>query len=114
MERSRSDDTAPPALRRFTELFNGGKYWDSHEALEEAWRENGSEFYHGLILYASAMVHVTRQNPHGVRAQLTKAERVLSPYRPRHLGVDVDAIFDDAAARMERWDRPIPPLTLRA
>lgn len=112
MEHPAPPDSAP--LRRFAELFNAGKYWESHEVLEGPWRENGSEFYHGLILYASAMVHVTRHNAHGVHAQLAKTERALEPYRPEHRGVDVEAIFRDAAARMERWDRPIPPLTLRA
>jgi len=97
-------------LADFVRTFNAGRYWEAHEVLEAAWRESKSEFYHGLILYASAMVHVERGNAHGVTAQLGKAVRALAPYRPGHMGVDVEAIFRDAAARAERWDRPIPPL----
>lgn len=84
----------PVPLREFLELFNRREYWDSHEALEDAWRRTGSEFYHGLILYASAFVHARRGNAHGVVAQLEKAERALGPYTPAHLGIDVDAILE--------------------
>ncbi len=102
----------PSPLHEFLRTFNAGRYWEAHEVLEAAWRANRSEFYHGLILYASAMVHVERGNAHGVAAQLAKATHALAPYRPRHMGVDVEGIFRDAAARAERWDLPIPPLRL--
>lgn len=87
----------PAAYLRFIELFNAERFWDSHEALEDAWRETGSGFYHGLILFASAFVHVRRGNPHGIEAQLGKAADALEPFRPRHLGLDVDALLDHAA-----------------
>ena len=87
----------PQALHRFLELFNAREYWESHEVLEGPWREGGSDFYQGLILYASAFVHAQRGNPHGVGAQLVKAERKLAGYRPCYLGVDVDAVLAHAA-----------------
>lgn len=93
------------ALVRFTELFNAGRYWDSHEVLEEPWRANGSDFYHGLILFASAFVHAQRGNPHGVRAQLEKAERYLGGYRPAYLGVDVEGLLRHAADTREKAAR---------
>ncbi len=87
----------PQALHRFLELFNAGEYWESHEVLEGPWREEGSDFYQGLILYASAFVHAQRGNPRGVGAQLEKTERKLAGYRPFYLGVDVDAVLAHAA-----------------
>lgn len=87
----------PRPLLDFVDLFNREEYWESHEALEDAWRETGSDFYQGLIIYASAFVHARRGNAHGVRAQLEKAEAYLAPYRPTHLGIDVDALFRHAA-----------------
>ena len=102
----------PAELRRFVALFNRGAFWESHEMLEGAWRATGSPFYQGLILYASAFVHVFRRNPHGVRAQLAKAEARLATYRPAYLGVDVDALFEaaDAARRaLDRGDVPRAP-----
>ena len=87
----------PRALLDFVALFNRAAYWESHELLEEPWREGRSEFYHGLILYASAFVHVQRGNPRGIVAQLEKAERCLAPYRPVYLGLDVDELLSHSA-----------------
>ncbi|MFW6201953.1 MAG: DUF309 domain-containing protein [Gemmatimonadota bacterium] len=86
----------PAAFDRFVDLFERGEYWASHEALEAPWRRNGSRFYHGLILFASAFVHVERGNPHGIDAQLRKAERALEPFRPTYHGLDVEALLDHA------------------
>jgi predicted metal-dependent hydrolase len=87
-----------PALQHFLVLFNQQKYWEAHEALEAEWRLTGSEFLHGLILYASAWVHVQRGNAHGVLAQLAKAGTALEPYRPTQDGVNVEEILRTARA----------------
>lgn len=79
----------PAPLRDFLTLYGAGRFWESHEALEGAWREGRSDFYQGLILYASAWVHWERRNAHGVRAQLGKALERLSPYPDAYLGLDV-------------------------
>lgn len=88
----------PEPLRRFVALFNAGAYWESHEALESAWRRSGSRLYKGLILYASALVHARRGNAHGVRAQLAKALPELARYPDRYLGLDLAAVRCDLAA----------------
>lgn len=86
----------PDALRRYVVLFNRGSYWDSHEVLEEQWRENGSDFYQGLILLASAFVHLRRGNAAGIVSQLRKAEDALRSYAPSYLGLDVSEILHRA------------------
>jgi predicted metal-dependent hydrolase len=86
-----------PAYAEFIDLVNRGDFWESHEALEAAWRRTGSEFYHALILYASAFVHVKRGNRHGIAVQLGKAIPLLERRRPHYLGLDVDAILSHAA-----------------
>ncbi|MBI4538439.1 MAG: DUF309 domain-containing protein [Gemmatimonadetes bacterium] len=96
----------PPALADFVALFNAQRFWESHEALEDAWRRTRSEFYHGLILYASAWVHLQRRNPHGMAIQLGKAERSLAEYRPAYLGIDVDALLENARRVRERVRPP--------
>ncbi len=117
----------PTALEAFVELFNQEAFWESHEVLEGPWRETGSDFYHGLILYASAFVHVQRANPHGIRAQLAKAERFLREFRPAYLGVDVGPLLSHARVCRklmdehpdtpgDRWKEviPFPKIRLRA
>lgn len=82
----------PAAYAAFLERFARGEFWQAHEVLEPAWRENRSAFYKGLILLASAFVHAGRGNVHGVGAQLGKAARELAPYAPEYLGLDVSAL----------------------
>jgi uncharacterized protein len=115
----------PSVLREFVRLFNAEAFWECHEVLEGPWREHRSPFYHGLILYASAFVHLQRKNPHGVRAQLEKTLKRLDPLPDTYLGVDLAALRRAArrigekvpapdAAESPAWtDRiPYPLLTL--
>ncbi len=117
----------PTPHEAFVELFNQEAFWESHEVLEGPWRETGSDFYHGLILYASAFVHVQRGNPHGIAAQLVKAERFLQEFRPAYLGIDVAPLLSHAGvcrkvvlenpdAPRDRWKEVIrfPKIRLRA
>jgi uncharacterized protein len=99
-----------PDFDRFLDLFNRGHFWDSHEVLEGPWRRTGSEFFHGLILLASAFVHVLRGNRHGIAAQLAKADAALTRFRPHYFGLDVDAILDHAATcRQIVAENPVAP-----
>jgi predicted metal-dependent hydrolase len=109
----------PLSLRRFVELFRAGRFWDSHEVLEDRWRDTGSDFLQGLILYASAWVHWERRNAHGVRAQLRKARTRLSGYPDDYLGLDVQAIREhcatvrrEVAADPDGWPERVAPLPL--
>lgn len=114
-----------PAFLHFLDLFNQGEFWESHEALEGPWRETGSEFYHALILFASAFVHVQRGNRHGIAAQMGKAEPLLQKHADHYLGIDVDALLSHATivrhlvaenrdAPNDAWSVliPIPRITL--
>jgi len=112
------------AYGEFLDLFNRSQFWESHEALEDAWRRTGSEFYHALILYASAFVHVRRGNRHGIAAQLGKAQPLLESRRPHYLGLNVDAMLEHALicrhivaenreAPSEAWTLLIPMPQLR-
>jgi uncharacterized protein len=114
----------PDALWEFAALFNRGEFWESHEVLEAPWRQARSDFLQGLILVASAWVHVGRGNPRGISAQLRKAESRLSPYRPAYLGVDVDtllahlertrtAVGRHAGAPAAAWTGLAPPPEIR-
>ncbi len=106
----------PPALLEFLAVFAEGRYWDSHEILEGPWRALRSDFYQGLILYASAWVHWERGNAHGVSAQLAKALERLESYPAQYLGIDVAAlrrhcteVRDVIAADPDRWASRVRP-----
>jgi predicted metal-dependent hydrolase len=98
------------ALETFVELFNRGAFWESHEVLEAPWRVVHSDFLQGLILFASAYVHVQRGNPHGIHAQLAKAAERLRPYAPTYLGVDVRGVLAAAAEAEQSLSRGMTPV----
>jgi hypothetical protein len=102
-------ESVPQVLLEFLARFNCAEFWESHEVLEVPWRENRSEFYKGLILFASAFVHVQRGNPRGILAQLGKAERHLEGYRPTYLGVNVDALLTHSVRCREIVARSAEP-----
>jgi len=75
------------------ELFEAGKYWDCHEALEPAWLEAtgpDKHFLGGMILLAAAL-HKARSmaNPRGGRRNYAKALAHLALIPDNFFGVDV-------------------------
>ena len=118
-DRAEREARLPGPFRRFLELYGASRFWDSHEALEEVWRRNGSDFYQGLILYASAWVHSERKNAHGVRAQLEKALERLNAYPASYLGLDVAelrahcvAVRQEVARHPDSWPDRVAALPL--
>lgn len=87
-------------------LFNAGLFFECHEFLEDVWRATRGadrEFYHGIIQIAAAFYHFEKGNQHGARTLLEKAISKLQPYRPRHLGVNVDSLLADLAPWTRRF-----------
>jgi predicted metal-dependent hydrolase len=82
-------------LAWFCERFDSGHFWESHESLEPGWLEAPNALRHGLILYASAWVHVLRNNTHGVLAQLAKARVEFETLPGEVDGVHVAALLED-------------------
>jgi predicted metal-dependent hydrolase len=114
--------------------FNSWRFYDCHETLEDIWRECGgkavgrnaderdelADFYQGIIKVAAGFHHLFRGNHAGVLKVLGDAPRLLTPYRPRTLGVDVDQLLADVdralaairglgPERMGEFDRDLVP-----
>ena len=99
------DDAGPAELEAFERLFAAGRYWEAHEALEGPWRESRSELLHGLILAASAWVHVQRGNRRGAAAQARKAEAALAGLGARRTGLDLDGLRERLRALRQAAER---------
>lgn len=88
-ERLSAEDAA--ALERGVALFNEGRYFESHDVLEELWRGTRGyvrDFLKGLIQLAVGCYHLESGNRSGAESQLGKALGNLESYPDRYLGVD--------------------------
>ena len=95
----------PMAVRGF-ELFNEGRYWHAHEALEEAWLEETGvvrNLYRGILQAGVVYLHVERANYPGMVKVYHRSRRWLDPFPDVCRGVqvgqlrrDVEAVFAEA------------------
>ena len=86
------------------ELYNGGSYFEAHEAWEEVWldAENSErEFYQGLIQITAAFVHVTRNEYPGSVRLLDAGISKLARYGVRKEGIELAAFVDGARKARE-------------
>ena len=75
------------------QYFNSHDYFASHEVWEDLWLDSkGADkgYYKGLIQAAVSLHHLTQGNKHGAGRLLAGCTRYLTPYCPRHLGLDVE------------------------
>jgi uncharacterized protein len=86
---------APPYDPRYLaglRLYHLGRYWDSHEAWEEIWRESEGpvrHFFQGLIQIDAAIIHTQRGHWGGVANLLTRSLGHLEQCPDELLGMDV-------------------------
>lgn len=95
-------------LRRGLELFNEGRFFESHEVLEEAWTpESGPrrQFLQAVIHVAVGFHHWERHNLAGARRQLHKALDKLESYLPVWEGVDTQQLYRDILASLDCIER---------
>ena len=99
------------ALARAIAEFNSWRFYDCHETLEDIWREVGgkgqaaaalADFYQGIIKLAAGFHHVLRGNHKGAVNLLSDALRLLAPYRPATMGVDVESLLNASRACLDR------------
>jgi predicted metal-dependent hydrolase len=116
------------ALLKGIAEFNAWRFYDCHETLEDIWREVGSkgdsatlaDFYQGIIKAAAGFHHLIRGNYRGAVNLLADTSRLLDPYRPATLGVDIDRLLADVRRALDalqalgpdeiaRFDRSLIP-----
>jgi predicted metal-dependent hydrolase len=77
-------------------LFNRRDYFAAHEVWEDLWHDCPSadrRFYQSLIQAAVALYHWARGNETGARRLFDSGRRYMTPFGPRHLGLDVSAFW---------------------
>ena len=102
----------PEAVRRGVTLYNTGRFWEAHEALEAVWRRAPAAerpLWQGLIQAAAAMLHRERGNRHGLLAVGGAAIGRLAAGAPPGFPVET-ARFVQALRRCVNEGGPVPPM----
>jgi hypothetical protein len=97
-------------LKKAVGEFNSWRFYDCHETLEDVWRASGAKgdptgatnFYQGLIKAAAGFHHVLRGNRKGAVNLLSDSLRLLEPYAPECLGIDVERLVGEVGACLRR------------
>ena len=83
--------------------FNREDYFAAHEVWEDLWLEAPAadrRFYQSLIQAAVALYHWGNGNPGGASRLFDRGRGKMTAYRPRHLGIDVDAFWHEVEAAL--------------
>ncbi|MEO8457533.1 MAG: DUF309 domain-containing protein [Chloroflexota bacterium] len=110
MGADRGEVVAPEGFAKGISQFNAWMFYDCHETLEDIWREAGEKgddstltnFYQGIIKAAAGYHHLLRDNYRGTVNLLGDTFRLLEPYRPRTLGVDVERLLEEIRGTLVR------------
>lgn len=127
-------EEVPRLLARGAEAFGARRFWDAHEAWEEAWhslraagRAVEASYARGMILVAAAFENATRGKEEGFKRQMAEGLHALlgAPEAAEALGVEdaraweraLCAIHADACRRRDwswwsssGWAAPAPRL----
>jgi hypothetical protein len=86
------------AVKSGLDLFNQERYWESHEALESAWKMasgDEKEILQGLILVAAALVHWQKNEKQVTLSVLNRARDKLAAHETKkYSGIDLGSLTD--------------------
>jgi predicted metal-dependent hydrolase len=87
------------------ELFNRGEYFEAHEVLEEAWKEDktaGRDLYRSILQVAVAYYQIERGNYVGAMKMFLRVRRWIDQLPGLCRGVQVERLRRDAARVRQR------------
>jgi predicted metal-dependent hydrolase len=102
------DGALPPKAVEGLRLFNKKQFFESHEELESAWRdEKGSirYLYQGVLQVAVVYFHITRGNYEGAVRMYDRCMRLLKEYPDVCRGIHVGKLKNDLNAVIQEVQR---------
>lgn len=105
-----NDCKAPlhPQAAEGLRLFNEGKYFEAHEALEVAWLEERGrvrDLYRGILQVGVAYLHITRGNYNGAIKVYGRSIKWLKDWADICRGIHVAQLRRDAEAALLEMTR---------
>ncbi len=98
----------PPAALRGLQLFNVGEFFEAHEALEDAWREERGPIrvlYQAILQVAVTYLHIQHGNYEGGLQLSERARLKLELWPDTCRGVDIACLRHDLALVVETLTR---------
>ena len=89
-------------------LFNKGKYFEAHEELEAAWKDEKEkirELYQGILQAGVTYLHITRGNYPGAIKVYGRSMKWLRKFPETCRGVEVGQLRNDLTAAIEEVKR---------
>ncbi|HUI90117.1 MAG TPA: DUF309 domain-containing protein [Anaerolineales bacterium] len=102
------DRPLPPHARQGLILFNKKKYFEAHEELEAAWREEKGgirDLYQGILEAGVTYLHITRGNYAGAIKVYGRSMRWLRMWPEACCGVEVGQLRNDLSTAIEEVRR---------
>ena len=102
------ENPLPPLARRGLELFNRREYFEAHELLEDAWREEKGSIrglYQGILQAAVCCLHITRGNFDGATKLYARCKPKLDEWPDSCQGVDVAGLRRSLSTVMDEVSR---------
>ncbi len=94
----------PPDVIKGLELFNSGQFFEAHEELEKAWREEKGpirELYRGILQVGVGYYHIQRGNVRGALKMFRRCRQWLDRFPDQCCGIDLKRLRQDFQ-RVER------------
>ena len=102
------DGRLHPRARQGIILFNEGEYFEAHEELEAAWKDEKEkirELYQGILQAGVTYLHITRGNYAGAIKVYGRSMKWLKNWPETCRGVDVAQLRNDLGAIIEEIKR---------
>ena len=102
------DGILHPRAREGIRLFNKGEYFEAHEELEAAWKEEKGKIrklYQGILQAGVTYLHITRGNYAGAIKVYGRSMRWLRQWPETCRGVEVGQLRHDLDAAIEEVQR---------
>ena len=97
------DGELHPLAIRGIELFDKRHYWEAHEALEAAWKDErgpARHLYKGILQAGVMYLQIERRNFIGTAKMYERCKKWLRPWPDHCRGVDVGQLRADVEAAM--------------
>ncbi len=103
----REREPVPVLVSKGIEEFNRGEFFECHEYLEDAWREESRQvrfLYQGILQVGVGFYHLKNGNWRGATGLLRNGIERLRDFEPETLGIDVARLVAESQGCLDQLE----------